>query len=72
MESKAGKSSKVEQFPESIGKNYELWERYHETHGDEAYKYRRLYEEASSQLNAIYDYAEENDITLPDSGPNFA
>lgn len=59
-------------YPEFIGNNYELWEKYHEEFGPEAYKNRRLYEEAVRQLNNLYDFAEENGIELPNPGPSFS
>ncbi len=58
-------------FPDVIGQDYELWKKYYEECGIQAYRYRRLYEEAASQLTALYRYAEENGIDLPDPGPSF-
>lgn len=60
-----------EEFPEFIGQDYELWQKYHEMHGKEAYTYRRLYEEEAHLLTEIYKFAEEHGIDLPNTGPDF-
>jgi hypothetical protein len=71
MEVNPEQSEQHTDFPERIGEDHELWQKYHEVHGKEAYKYRRLYEEASRQLTNLYKYAEEHSIDLPNPGPDF-
>lgn len=59
------------EFPERIGPDFELWKKYQEIHGPEAYKYRRLYEEVSEQLHDVYRFAVDRGIDLPDISPDF-
>jgi hypothetical protein len=53
---------------EFIGNDRKAWERYKAEHGEEAYRYRRLYEEVARQLMNLYIYAEEKGIELPSPG----
>jgi hypothetical protein len=71
MEGNSERREENPDFPERIGDDYELWQKYHEVHGKEAYKYRRLYEETTHLLTDIYTYAEEHNIDLPNPGPDF-
>jgi|GEM_PF-4347575 len=72
MEKSFGQIKKSPEFPEFIGQDYEQWLEYREENGQEAYKYRRLYEEAARQLANLYKYADEHNLDLPDPGDGFA
>ena len=63
-------SIEQENFPsdEFIGNDRKAWEQYHEQHGSEAYKYRRLYEEVTRQIQNLYKFAEQEGIELPSPG----
>lgn len=58
-------------YPDRIGQDRDLWRKYREEHGYEAYRYRRLFEETCRQLTNLYRYAEEHDIDLPDPGISY-
>ena len=66
MEKGPEQASKTEQFPEKIGDDYELWKKYHEVHGPEAYRWRRVAEELCRHNSEITKIAEEQGVKFPD------
>lgn len=65
MEEMQDPTEETFKFPERIGEDYELWKKYHEVHGAEAYRFRRIAEALSKHLSTVYEYAQENNIRLP-------
>ena len=57
-----------EKYPNSGSDSAEI---FIEDYGQKTYEYKLLYEEAVRQLEALYDYADKNNISLPDPGSSY-
>lgn len=53
-------------FPDKIGDDYELWQKYHKEFGPEAYKWRRIAEDAIRHTVELYRIAEAQGVKFPD------